>query len=85
MAEADQEWLKQQLAAALGWDPAVAEGIVQAIATAESQDEVEQLVQVRGLDLKPQAHISSRSSQCKRCGLAHQNRHVEALHPSMAI
>lgn len=52
MAEADQEWLKQQLAAALGWDPAVAEGIVQAIATAESQDEVEQLVQVGGLDLK---------------------------------
>ncbi|KAK9836814.1 hypothetical protein WJX74_008665 [Apatococcus lobatus] len=45
MAEADRDWLKQQLAAALGWDPSVAEGIVQAIATAESQQEVEELVQ----------------------------------------
>lgn len=53
MAEAEQEWLKQQLAAALGWDPAVAEGIVQAIATAESQDEVEELIQVELLGLKP--------------------------------
>ena len=54
MAEADLEWLKHQLAAALGWEPAVAEGIVEAIATAESQDEVEQLIQVRELaDLTP--------------------------------
>ena len=53
MAEADREWLKQQLAAALGWDPAVAEGIVQAIATAESQDEVEELVQVLASELSP--------------------------------
>lgn len=85
MAEADQEWLKQQLAAALGWDPAVAEGIVQAIATAESQDEVEQLVQVGGLDLKTSSSyffkIFSSADLRKRCGLAHQNRLVEALHP----
>ena len=84
MAEADREWLKQQLAAALGWDPAVAEGIVQAIATAESQDEVEELLQVKLSDLKPdpQAPVSRRSSRCKLYGLAHQNRHVEALHPN---
>ncbi len=46
MAQFDRDWLKEQLAAALGWDPAVAEGIVEAIATAESQEEVEQLIQV---------------------------------------
>ena len=43
---ADREWLKQELAAALGWEAAVAEGFVEAISAAEDQNEVEQMIQV---------------------------------------
>lgn len=43
----DREWLKQRLCTALGWDEVVVEGVVEAIASAESADDVDALVQVR--------------------------------------
>lgn len=39
-------WLKQQLAKALSWDEAVVEGVVAALASANTQDEVEDIVAV---------------------------------------
>lgn len=43
----DREWLKQRLCTALGWDEVVVDGVVEAIASAESADDVDALVQVR--------------------------------------
>lgn len=42
----DRQWLKQRLCTALGWDEVVVEGVVEAIASAESAEEVDALVQV---------------------------------------
>ena len=42
----DRQWLKQRLCTALGWDQVVVEGVVEAIASAESAEEVDALVQV---------------------------------------
>ncbi len=42
----DKQWLKQRLCAALGWDEVVVEGVVEAIASAETADEVNSIVQV---------------------------------------
>ena len=41
----DQVWLRNSLAKALGWDEQVAEGVVDALAAAQSQEEVDELVQ----------------------------------------
>ena len=42
----DRQWLKQRLCTALGWDEVVVEGVVEAIASAESAENVDALVQV---------------------------------------
>lgn len=42
----DSAWLRNQLATALGWELSVAEGVAEAIAAANSQAEVDELVQV---------------------------------------
>ena len=42
----DRQWLKQRLCTALGWDEVVVEGVVEAIASAESAEEVNALIQV---------------------------------------
>lgn len=42
----DRQWLKQRLCSALGWDEVVVEGVVEAIASAESAEDVDALVQV---------------------------------------
>jgi hypothetical protein len=42
----DEAWLTAQLAVALGWDEALAEGVVDAIARAGSDAEVKSLVRV---------------------------------------
>lgn len=42
----DRQWLKQRLCTALGWDEVVVEGVVEAIASADSAEEVDALVQV---------------------------------------
>ena len=42
----DRQWLKQRLCTALGWDEVVVEGVVEAIASAESAEDVDALVQV---------------------------------------
>ena len=42
----DRQWLKQRLCTALGWDEVVVEGVVEAIASAESAQDVDALVQV---------------------------------------
>lgn len=42
----DRQWLRQRLCTALGWDQVVVEGVVEAIASAESAEEVDALVQV---------------------------------------
>eukprot|EP00887_Chlorella_sp_A99_P006420 scaffold3.g6420.t1 len=41
----DRKWLKDQLVKALGWDVFVAEGVVEAIAAAQSQEEVDGIVE----------------------------------------
>ena len=43
----DQVWLRNSLAKTLGWDEQVAEGVVEALAAAQSQEEVDELVQAR--------------------------------------
>lgn len=45
----DKDWLKGQLTSILGWDPSVTEGVVEAIAGASSQAEIDEYVNVRGL------------------------------------
>ena len=45
----DREWLKQRLCEALGWDGVVVEGVVEAISSAETTQEVDSIVQVRML------------------------------------
>ena len=42
----DRHWLKQRLCTALGWDEVVVEGVVEAIASAGSAEEVDALIQV---------------------------------------
>ena len=42
----DDDWLKKSLAAALGWDEQLTEGVAEAIAAAGSRHEVEELTQV---------------------------------------
>lgn len=42
----DRQWLKQRLCTTLGWDEVVVEGVVEAIASAESAEEVNALIQV---------------------------------------
>lgn len=42
----DRQWLKQRLCTALGWDEVVVEGVVEAVAAADSAEEVDALVQV---------------------------------------
>ena len=42
----DVDWLKKSLAAALGWDEQLTEGVAEAIAAAGSRHEVEELTQV---------------------------------------
>ena len=43
----DREWLKQRLCEALGWDGVVVEGVVEAITSASTTQEVDSIVQVR--------------------------------------
>ena len=43
----DQVWLRDSLAKTLGWDEQAAEGVVEALAAAQSQKEVDELVQAR--------------------------------------
>lgn len=43
----DRQWLKQRLCSALGWDEVVVDGVVEAIASAETPQEVDAIVQVR--------------------------------------
>ena len=45
-AAVDREWLKDQLVRILQWDPFVTEGVVEAVAGAGSQAEVEDIVEV---------------------------------------
>ena len=45
MAE-NKVWLRDNLVKALGWDPQVAEEVVEAISTAQSQQERDDIVQV---------------------------------------
>lgn len=42
----DKTWLRDNLVRALGWDPQVAEEVVEAISTAQSQQERDDIVQV---------------------------------------
>ena len=42
----DREWLKQKLCTALGWDGVVVEGVVEAIDSASTAQEVDIIVQV---------------------------------------
>ena len=42
----DKVWLRNSLAEALGWDPSVAEEVVEAIASAQSKKERDEIVQV---------------------------------------
>lgn len=46
----DREWLKQKLCSALGWDGVVVEGVVEAIDTAATSQEVDTIVQVTTTD-----------------------------------
>ena len=45
----DRQWLKQRLCEALGWDEVVVEGVVEAISSAETTQEVDSIVQARML------------------------------------
>jgi hypothetical protein len=45
-AAGNVEWLRKALAKAVGWEEAMMEGVADAIATAESKEELNQLVQV---------------------------------------
>lgn len=42
----DRSWLTAQLAKALGWEEAVAEGIVEAIVSAQTRDELDSIIKV---------------------------------------
>ena len=42
----DRQWLKRRLCEALKWDEVVVEGVVEAISTAETSEEVDSIVQV---------------------------------------
>ena len=42
----DRQWLRQRLCTALGWDEVVVEGVVEAVASADSAEEIDALVQV---------------------------------------
>ena len=42
----DRQWLKQRLCSTLGWDEVVVDGVIEAIATAESAEEADAIVQV---------------------------------------
>ena len=42
----DIEWLRKSLAQALGWDEQLTEGVAEAIAAAESRQEVDAIAQV---------------------------------------
>lgn len=44
--QTDQDWLKARLSQALGWDPGVTEGVVEAVTASTSFTEVEEIVQV---------------------------------------
>ena len=47
----DIDWLRKSLAAALGWDEQLTEGVAEAIAAAGSKHEVEELTQVNSTNL----------------------------------
>lgn len=54
----DREWLKQRLCEALGWDGVVVEGVVEAISSAETTQEVDSIVQVRDATTSSQNRAS---------------------------
>ena len=58
-AAVDREWLKQQLVRVMQWDPFAAEGVVAAVEGASTQDEVEDLVEVRGRETELQKPVNS--------------------------
>ncbi|KAL3142102.1 hypothetical protein ABBQ32_004722 [Trebouxia sp. C0010 RCD-2024] len=64
----DRQWLRQRLCTALGWDQIVVEGVVEAIASAESAKEVDALVQVASafvcLSRKTGSRALSDTSNC---------------------
>ena len=43
----DRQWLRQKLCSALGWDEVVVDGVVEAIASAETAEEADDIVRVR--------------------------------------
>ena len=47
----DIDWLRRSLAAALGWDEQLTEGVAEAIAAAGSKHEVDELTQVNSTSL----------------------------------
>ena len=56
--QGNKTWLRQQLAAALGWDAATTEGVVDAIAAANGSEEVKQLVDnFIGADVRAQQAV----------------------------
>ena len=55
----DIDWLRKSLAAALGWDEQLTEGVAEAIAAAGSKHEVDELTQVNRTSLKVRGERSA--------------------------
>ena len=61
----DREWLKQKLCTALGWDGVVVEGVVEAIDSASTAQEVDIIVQVNR-KIKKNAQHDDKFTTCLR-------------------
>ena len=55
----DIDWLRKSLAAALGWDEQLTEGVAEAIAAAGSKHEVDELTQVNSTGLNVRGEPSA--------------------------
>ena len=53
---ADKVWLRDSLAEALGWDPSVAEEVVEAISSAQGKEERDEIVEVSRGALHPDTY-----------------------------